>query len=132
MGFDYKGYVHPIRRPGMQHKWRKFRRMWLDDNPLCVKCGRTASILDHIVPLKYKTATFEDIFDRGNLQSLCKECNLEKTTEDNRKRRPQICYHGYKVIDGKPTCLVPGCQGAHGNSVGEAPSGGADSDHHGR
>ena len=69
-------------------------------------------MLDHIVPLKFKSATYHDIFDRDNLQGLCRECNIAKNREDNRKARPQICYHGFKVIDGKPTCLVPGCKGA--------------------
>ena len=130
MSFYQGKYVHPIRRPGVQHKWRKFRKMYLQDNPLCVKCSRQAQVLDHRVPLKYKTATMEDIFDRTNLQGLCKQCNSEKTAEDNRRARPQICYHGFRVVDGKPTCLVEGCQGAKERSEGP-PSGGADGHHHG-
>ena len=123
--YEKGGYVHPIRRPGVQHKWRKFRKNYLAENPLCVKCGRAATRLDHIVPLKFKKATMEDIFDESNLQSLCASCEIEKTRADNRKARPQICYHGYKVIDGKTTCGIEGCAGARNRAEGP-PSGRAD------
>lgn len=56
-------------------RWHKLRAAQLRDYPLCKFClghGRTeaATVVDHIRPHK---GNHELFFDRGNLQSLCKQ-----------------------------------------------------------
>ena len=58
-------------------KWRKARKRFLKQNPLCVYCqrsGRTsaATIVDHIVPHKNNKKLF---WNEKNWQALCKNCH---------------------------------------------------------
>ncbi len=70
--------------------WKRARRRFLAENPLCVECtreGRTtaATEVDHIVPHKGNRELF---WDCGNWQPLCKECHSAKTmTELNASGR---------------------------------------------
>lgn len=64
-------------------KWRKFSKQFKVDNPLCVKClqeGRTTPsyYTDHIKSINSGGA----IWDKTNLQALCKSCNASKTSYD--------------------------------------------------
>lgn len=66
---------------GYDHRWRKARRLFLTDNPLCVECmkqGRTtaATDVDHVMPHRGDAVKFADV---GNWQSLCKRCHSAKT-----------------------------------------------------
>lgn len=60
-------------RRGYNHRWRKARKWFLNQSPLCVHCkreGRTtpANVVDHIIPHKGD----QDLFwDKKNWQSLC-------------------------------------------------------------
>lgn len=60
-------------------RWRKLRQIILSENPYCVICKtkgitKLANTVDHI-----KAASKGgDFWDRSNLQSLCKSCNLSK------------------------------------------------------
>lgn len=68
--------------------WRKFRTVWLMDNPLCAYClklGKVtpATVVDHIVPHRGDMALF---WQAGNHQSLCKRCHdSTKRREENRQ-----------------------------------------------
>ena len=62
-----------------QVRYRAFRR----DKWACVKCGRRAREVDHIVPL----AEGGNEFDINNCQSLCRACHLQKTIGEMRERR---------------------------------------------
>jgi 5-methylcytosine-specific restriction enzyme A len=61
--------------------WRKARRLYLHDNPLCVQClkdGKTvaATVVDHIVPHRGDMVAF---WVRSNWQALCKRHHNIKT-----------------------------------------------------
>ena len=51
-------------------RWLALRRAWLREHPLC-ECGRLATVVDHVVPIKEGG----DPLDRGNLRSLCASCH---------------------------------------------------------
>ncbi len=63
-------------------EWRKLRKLQLTQDPLCVICGRPATVADHI----------QEIKDGGcklcieNLQSLCNGCHTSKTAKAKKKR----------------------------------------------
>jgi len=64
--------------------WLEVREKALErDGYRCVKCGRPANEVDHIVPI----ALGGSMFDLNNLQSLCSECHKRKTLSDLRKIR---------------------------------------------
>ena len=48
-------------------EWKKARKEFLLDHPVCVFCGRPAVIVDHAVPIKDGGAPLEPI----NFQELC-------------------------------------------------------------
>jgi 5-methylcytosine-specific restriction enzyme A len=63
---------------GYGSRWRRLRRMILNQQPLCVRCGAPATDVDHIVP---RAAGGDD--SASNLQGLCKSCHSRKTaTQD--------------------------------------------------
>jgi hypothetical protein len=64
--------------------WRQIRfRAFRRDSWTCVKCGRRAREVDHIIPL----SEGGNEFDLNNCQSLCRTCHLQKTISEMRKRR---------------------------------------------
>lgn len=77
-------------------KWQRIRWQVLSANPLCVQCekaGRVklASEVDHIVPL-HKGGTD----DLTNLQGLCADCHVDKTSLDQGHRvKPTIGIDGW-------------------------------------
>ncbi|MHA1225278.1 MAG: HNH endonuclease [Candidatus Hodarchaeales archaeon] len=60
---------------GYGSNWRKYREWYLRRHPLCVKCGRLATVVDHIVPVSLGG----DFWDENNHQALCEECHNRKT-----------------------------------------------------
>ena len=61
---------------GYNATWRKARATFLRRNPLCVDCGRPATVVDHIVPHRGDTNKF---WDTENWQPLCAACHNRKT-----------------------------------------------------
>jgi len=66
---------------GYTADWRKARRLYLSDNPLCKGClGRGkvngATVVDHIEPHRGDMVLF---WMRSNWQPLCKCCHDKKT-----------------------------------------------------
>lgn len=61
-------------------RWTRERRLYLDENPFCVACGATATIVDHITPHRGDEALF---WDRTNWQSMCMSCHSAKTLREN-------------------------------------------------
>lgn len=59
-------------------EWRRKRREYLKEHPFCVRCGRPAVIVDHIVPIRKGGEPLDD----GNLQSLCWPCHSRKSVEE--------------------------------------------------
>ena len=61
-------------------RWSKVRLRVLDrDNWQCVRCGKQAREVDHILPLEQGGP----IYDMLNCQALCKKCHIEKTRGEN-------------------------------------------------
>ena len=66
-------------------RWQRYRRVFLVDNPFCVRClakdRLTPSVVpDHIEPHK---GDYDKFWDEENHQALCKRCHDIKTaTED--------------------------------------------------
>lgn len=63
------------------HKWRRYRKMFLAEHPLCVHCqeqGRItpATVVDHI---KAHKGDHELFWTMTNHQSLCARCHSIKT-----------------------------------------------------
>ena len=74
---------------GYSYKWHKARKTFLKLNPLCVKCGKPATEVDHITPHKGDMQLFWDV---NNWQSLCHECHSRKTyseVRENRQKKPE-------------------------------------------
>lgn len=70
---------------GYTKTWSRARKMFLNENPLCVHCqneGRitAANEVDHIIPHK---KDYDLFWDEGNWQSLCKSCHSKKTTTED-------------------------------------------------
>lgn len=87
---------HAMKERLRGRKWQRIRWQVLSANPLCVQCekaGRVklASEVDHIVPL-HKGGTD----DLTNLQGLCADCHVDKTSLDQGHRvKPTIGIDGW-------------------------------------
>jgi 5-methylcytosine-specific restriction protein A len=77
---------HDKKRPnstqrGYDHAWSKFRKSYLERNPLCLHCRQkgflvSASEVDHIKPLADNPQLK---YDNTNLRPLCKRCHSRRT-----------------------------------------------------
>lgn len=59
--------------------WRKLRRKFLNDNPVCAVCGAKATVVDHIQPHHGNMDLFYAV---DNLQPLCQSCHNAKTAKE--------------------------------------------------
>ena len=71
---------------GYDRAWNKARRLFLLDNPLCIRCADRhliveATVVDHIEPHRGDRMKF---WDRENWQALCKRCHDKKTAGEDR------------------------------------------------
>lgn len=67
--------------------WRKFRKQYLEANPLCVECEKQdriteAKVLDHIKQVR----AGGDPFAVDNVQGLCSSCHNRKSGRERWKR----------------------------------------------
>ena len=70
---------------GYDDRWRKARKRYLIEHPLCVGCDRegkvtAASVVDHVIPHKDDMLLF---WNESNWQSLCKPCHDRKTARED-------------------------------------------------
>lgn len=78
---------HDANRPSRQARgydaeWDRARRDYLAAYPSCVRCGRPASLVDHIIPIRKAP---HRRLDRSNFQSLCTPCHSGwKQSQDKR------------------------------------------------
>ncbi|WP_431471940.1 HNH endonuclease [Nonlabens sp. SCSIO 43208] len=68
--------------------WRKTRKLFLENNPLCIHCERLgvttpANVVDHIIPI----SEGGDKLNTKNLQPLCKKCHEKKSASESAKKR---------------------------------------------
>ena len=61
---------------GYNERWRKARATFLRRSPLCIECGKPATVVDHIIPHRGDTALF---WDSDNWAAMCAQCHNRKT-----------------------------------------------------
>ena len=62
-------------------RWKKFRKMYLARNPLCVnydECGHSAATINHI---KDHGGNEDLLWDESNMEPMCKHCHDVHTGE---------------------------------------------------
>lgn len=74
-----------IRKFYNSREWKQTRNHKIQINPLCEHCNEKdiitpAQEVDHIIPL---SVDFSLRTDYENLQSLCRQCHIDKTIADN-------------------------------------------------
>lgn len=66
---------------GYGRRWQRYRLSFLAVHPICARCGRLASQVDHQVPV---SSPDDPLFwDAGNHQPLCRECHSQKTAQED-------------------------------------------------
>lgn len=71
-----------VRYNGRQ--WRNLRKHCLRRDPECVECGRVATVVDHIVPVRLGGG----FYDFQNLQGMCGNCHNAKSARE-RHQKPE-------------------------------------------
>ncbi|WP_337513237.1 HNH endonuclease [Ruminococcus sp.] len=84
---QHKETVRSAASRGYTSRWQRISRQYLRQHPLCVRCGRPAQVVDHIVPHRGREQLF---WDESNWQALCKACHDRKTGEED--SRPTYEY----------------------------------------
>ena len=56
--------------------WRKLRGMFIRTNPVCIVCGRTGAVVDHIVRVNDNP---DLALAWDNLQTMCHPCHNSKS-----------------------------------------------------
>jgi 5-methylcytosine-specific restriction enzyme A len=56
--------------------WRKLRGMFIRTNPVCIVCGRTGAVVDHIVRVNDNP---DLALAWDNLQTMCHACHNSKS-----------------------------------------------------
>ena len=60
-------------------RWRKYRRAFLAEHPLCVQCGSIAEVVDHIKPVRLGG----DFWQPLNHQAMCHSCHNSKSGRES-------------------------------------------------
>ena len=92
MGIAMPNMPAPRRRKGMHQRrhvetrynttqWRQYRRAFLSRNPICATCGRFATVVDHIVPVRLGGDFYGD---GSNHQPLCAACHNTKSGHESK------------------------------------------------
>lgn len=58
--------------------WRKARLAFLKHNPTCKECGRFASVVDHVNPVRLGG----EFWDSDNWQAMCAPCHNAKSAKE--------------------------------------------------
>lgn len=67
-------------------EWKIARKEYLLEHPVCIFCGKPATIVDHIIPIKDGGAPL----DGRNFQPLCWGCHSRKSVEDGSRFRKKV------------------------------------------
>lgn len=83
--------LYDVKRPsttkrGYGQRWQNARRLYLQQHPLCVDCGKKkkavpAVVVDHKIPHNMDMELFWNV---DNWQSLCISCHNRKTRREGR------------------------------------------------
>lgn len=65
-------------------KWRGLREFIIKKNPTCIQCGRAATVVDHINPVRLGGS----FYDLDNLASMCAPCHNSKSALE-RHQQPE-------------------------------------------
>lgn len=82
---------------GYDKFWDKLRLSYLKEFPYCCRCGKKATVVDHIQPISEAP---ELRLERSNLRPMCVKCHNQRTALDQ--------THGDKTrlreagVDGMP------------------------------
>lgn len=81
---NYNKHNRPFKKM-YNSRWRRRRKQFLQEHPLCEKCKehgviKAAVVVDHIVPHKGDERLF---WDESNWQALCKSCHDRKTAKED-------------------------------------------------
>ena len=78
-------------------RWQALRRrVFKRDEHRCVRCGKAGRLeCDHIVPLDRRPG--QDPYDEAGLQSLCRDCHIAKTREEN-TREPSASERAWRAF----------------------------------
>jgi 5-methylcytosine-specific restriction protein A len=87
---------------GYNRRWGKFRKVFLQEHPLCKFCEQegkltAAKVVDHIRPHRGNQSLF---WDKDNMQPLCIFHHVStKQAMENGKEKPIIGDDGWPVDD---------------------------------
>lgn len=86
----YAHHYHDGKNIYYTYQWKKLRKAYIGENPLCEMCAKRgintpARVVDHIKEI----SDGGEPFDWDNLQSLCNECHYRKTLDERRKRNAE-------------------------------------------
>lgn len=80
--------------------WRILRKLVIEQQPLCARCGAPGQVVDHIIPHKGRADLF---FRFENLQTLCAPChNSHKARMENGRLDTECSTDGYPIDPGHP------------------------------
>lgn len=71
--------LYPEHQKMYNARWRKYRRMYLNEHPLCINyevCHNEATVVDHI---KDHKGDYELFWNPDNHQQMCADCHNKKT-----------------------------------------------------
>lgn len=79
------------------YKWKKLRKAYKDEHPLCEDCliydiHTPVAVVDHVIELE----DGGDPYDPANFRSLCHTCHNRKTARERKKRNKS---NGFKSMN---------------------------------
>ena len=86
LGGNYEDLRKPYDYLYRSVRWREASKDFLKANDTCCKCGKKATIVDHIIPHRGDELLF---WDSNNWQPLCAKCHQLKTLEEIRQRQKE-------------------------------------------
>ena len=69
-------------------KWKRLRRIFLENNNFCVDCGAPATVCDHVDG--HNPKTWKDTFWTGPFQPMCASCHSRKTALEDMKKPKRL------------------------------------------
>ena len=84
----YAHHYHQGKQIYNSNQWKKLRRIYADQQPLCEHCLKfdiitPLAVVDHVVEIE----DGGEPFDINSLQSLCHSCHNKKTGVERKKRK---------------------------------------------